>query len=144
VTVCSTPQGAVVWADRPSDGAGLWRLDAKTRAWEPLPLKGELPDKSADRHGMAYDSKRNRLLLFSNVGKRKGDVASYDFEKGVAKWLSPAGSGEALASCREAVYLPDADLVLIGGRVKEGGGWLWQAYDCCKNAWIGLELSGDD
>src|SRR5207249_2766332 len=139
VTVCATPEGAVVWADKTSGGAGLWRLDAKTRSWKALPLRGDLPDKSADRHGMAYDSKRNRLLFFSDAGKRKGDVAAYDLEKGEAKWLGPTGADKALVHCRETAYLPDADVVLIGGRARDNDGWLWLAYDCGKNAWAGLE-----
>jgi len=35
--------------------------------------------------------------------------------------------------------------VLIGGRVKDAtGGWRWLAYDCVANAWITVELPGDD
>ncbi len=146
VTVCATPAGAVVWADGRGDARnGLWRLDAETRAWKPLPLKGELPSKSADRHGMVHDAKRDRLLLFSDTGPKPGNVAVYDFKTGEAKWLDPAGADKALVHCRETVYLPDADLVLIGGRVKdEAGGWRWQAYDCGANAWVTVELPGDD
>jgi hypothetical protein len=135
----------VVWADqREGGGAGLWRLDARSRTWKQLPLQGELPAKSADRHGMAHDSKRGRLLLFSAIGKNKGNVAAYDLGSGKAKWLAPAGAARALVACRETVYLPDADLVLVGGRVKANEGWLWLGYDCGKNAWVGIELSGDD
>jgi hypothetical protein len=38
-------------------------LAAKTRAWSKLPLQGTLPRVSADEHGMAYDSKRDRLPI---------------------------------------------------------------------------------
>ncbi|MDB5310189.1 MAG: hypothetical protein JWO38_4391 [Gemmataceae bacterium] len=146
VTVCATPSGAVVWADARDGGkAGLWRLDAEARAWTALPLKGELPAKSPDRHGMTYDAKRDRLLLFSDNGPRKGNGAAYDPKTGEATWLDPAGADKALVHCRETVYLPEADLVLIGGRVTgEAGGWRWLAYDCQANAWVGLGLGGDD
>lgn len=145
-TVCSTPAGAVVWADpRLGERGGLWRLDSESRAWKPLPLIGELPAKTADQHGMAYDSKRDRLLLFSDAGPKKGNVAAYDFKTGEAKWLDPAGMDKALVHCRETVYLPDADLVLIGGRVKDAAGaWRWLVYDCASNAWGSVELPGDD
>lgn len=145
-TVCATPAGAVVWADpRSGTQGGLWRLDAESRAWKALPLKGELPSKSADRHGMSHDAKRDRLLLFSDNGPKAGNVAAYDFKTGEAKWLDPAGAGKALVHCRETVYLPDADWVLVGGRVKdEAGGWRWLAYDCAANAWLTVELAGDD
>jgi len=146
VTVCATPAGAVVWAEpRQGEKGGLWRLDAESRTWKPLPLEGELPSKSADRHGMVHDSNRDRLLLFSDTGPQAGNVAAYDLRTGQAKWLDAAGAEKALVHCREAAYLPDADWVLIGGRVKDAaGGWRWLAYDCKTNAWMSVELAGDD
>ena len=63
------------------------RLDA-SRRWKPLPLKGELPPKSPDHHGLAYDSKRDRLLFFSDLGKTKGDVAAYDVRSGGPAWYA--------------------------------------------------------
>ena len=114
VTVCATPQGAVVWADRrEGGGAGLWRLDEGTRLWKPLPLSGVLPAKSPDQHGLAYDSQRDRLLLFSGVDKNKGDVMAYDIASGIARWLNPAGKMAGAVPSRETVYLPDDDAVLL-------------------------------
>jgi lysophospholipase L1-like esterase len=145
VTVCATPEGAVVWADGRDGKAGLWRLDGSKRTWQPLPLTGALPDKSPDRHGMAFDSKRNRLLLFSEVGKKAGDVAAYDLKTGRAEWLAPMGGDKALCPSRETLYVSELDAVLIGGHVKGlDGEMLWPLYDCAKNAWLGLGLAGDD
>lgn len=146
VTVCATPKGAIAWADVRDNGKpGLWRLDAESRTWKPLPLKGELPSKSADQHGMAYDAKRDRLLLFSDNGPKKGNVASYDLKTGNAKWLDPAGMEKAIVHCRETIYLPEADSVLIGGRVKDNGGrWRWLTFHCAANAWGSFEFTGDD
>jgi hypothetical protein len=142
VTVCATPKGAVVWANHRQGGApGLWRLDG-ARTWQPLPLKGEMPQTSADHHGMAYDSRRDRLLLFSDLGKNRGDVLEYDFKTGATRWLNAAGRDKALAPCRETIYLPDADAVLVGAHAP--GGNLWLMYDCAANAWVGLELQGAD
>ncbi len=145
VTLCTTPQGAVAWADRLDGGAGLWRLDAGTLTWKPLPLMGELPAKSPDQHGMAHDCKRDRLLLFSSRGQHKGDVAAYDLKTGQARWLNPQGKDRAAAPSRETAYLPEVDVVLIGAHVAGNeGGLLWLAYDCAKNAWIGIDLAGAD
>ena len=140
-TVVSTPKGAAVWANIPSDSttSRLWRINAEKLAWDPLPLKGKLPYISADCSGMTYDSKRDRLLCFSSFAK--GDVAAYDFASGEAKQLDPAGRDKATAPSRETAYLPDVDAVLIGARV-EGGQWL--LYDCGKNAWFGVQLAGTD
>lgn len=142
-TVCSTPSGAVVWGDDRGTGKpGLWKLDAESRSWKPLPLKGELPSKSADQHGLAHDTKRDRLLFFSDNGPKAGNVAAYDVKTGEAKWLDPPVL--AKVHCRETTYIPEADLVLIGGRVKDGEGWRWLAFDCAANAWCTLALGGDD
>jgi hypothetical protein len=143
VTLATTKQGTVAWADKRGGGAGLWLLDGKSRTWKPLPLSGELPDKSPDRHGMAYDSKRDRLLFFSAVGKNKGDIAAYDMATGKAAWLHPTDFGAAAYSARETVYVPDQDLVLVGARVLERHkGWL--AYDGEINSWLEIEFSGAD
>lgn len=144
VTLCPTPKGVVAWADGRSGGAGLWRLDASERAWKSLSLKGPLPAKSADQHGMAYDSKRDRLLFFSDADKNKGDVASYDFKSGEAKWLNAAGKEKAAVHSRETIYLPELDAVLVGARVTLDSKQLWALYDCETNAWMGVELPGAD
>jgi hypothetical protein len=142
VTVCATPKGAVVWSNHQQGGGpGLWRLD-EMRTWKPLPLKGEMPQTSADHHGMAYDAKRDRLLLFSDLGKNQGDVLEYDFKTGATRWLNAAGKGKALSPSREAIYLPEDDAVLIGAHVAGGARWLM--YDCAANAWVGVDLKGAD
>jgi hypothetical protein len=143
VTVCATPKGAVVWANQRQGGAsGLWRLDAESRTWKPLLLKGEMPQMNADHHGMAYDSKRDRLLLFSDLGKNKGDVLEYDFKSATTHWLNAGGKEKALAQSRETAYIPEADAVLIGAHIK--GEKLWPMYNCASNAWVGVELKGAD
>src|SRR5262249_42203281 len=124
VTVCATPKGAVVWANHRQGGApGLWRLEG-ARTWKPPALKGEQAEASADHHGMAYDSHRDRLLLFSDLGKNKGDVLEYDFKTGTTRWLNAADKGKALSPSREAVYLPGQDVVLVGAHNPGGSLWL--------------------
>lgn len=144
VTVRETPQGAVVWAQDRKGAVGLWRLDADSRTWRPLPLQGELPATSADQHGMVYDAKRDRLLFFSGVGKRKGNAAAYDFRTGKARWLDPEGWEKAAVPCRENVYLPEHDLVLIGARFPQGEEKRWLVYDAAANAYRTVHLPGDD
>jgi hypothetical protein len=146
-TVCTTPDGAVTWANVRGGGEGIFRLDAEKRIWKPLPVKDKkvaFPQKSPDHHGLAYDSKRDRLLFFSDVGPRKGRVAAYDFKTEELKWLEPAGAAKALAPSRETVYVPEADAVLVGARVTDDDAQLWLAYDCAKDAWVGVSLAGDD
>jgi hypothetical protein len=145
VTVCGTPRGAVVWATARKGGPGLWQLDAKTLPWQPLPLKGDLPTRSPDRHGMVYDAKRDRLLLFSDVGTDKGRIAAYDFKTGRSDWLDPAGKDKTLVSFREAIYVDHLDAVLVAAHVPgEDGVPLWPLYDCAANSWSGVKLDGPD
>lgn len=143
-SVSATPQGAVIWAEKNTGGDGLWRLDAATRTWKPLPLTGTLPAKSFDSHGMVYDSKRDRLLCFSTVDKNKGDVTGYDFKTGAAKLLNAAGKDKAVVRPREGIYLPESDMVLIGAHISLDGQMLWLLYDCGKNAWFGVAFAGAD
>lgn len=144
VTLATTKAGTVAWADKRSGGgAGLWLLESSTRTWKELSLTGQLPDKSPDRHGLAYDSQRDRLLFFSAVGKQKGNIAAYEMPTGKAEWLNPTDMAAAALSARETVYVPAADLVLVGARVVERGN-KWLAYDCQSNSWLGIELTGAD
>ncbi len=144
VTLCATPQGAIAWGDkREGGGAGLWRLDAD-RVWQPLPLKGSLPQKTADMHGMAFDSQRKRLLFFSGIDKNKGDVLSYDFATGETQWLGANGKSLAAVPSRETIYIPEADAVLLGARAVVNEKLYWLLYDCSTNSWRGIELAGDD
>ncbi|MDB5384723.1 MAG: hypothetical protein JWM11_369, partial [Planctomycetaceae bacterium] len=141
-TVCSTPQGAIVWASKRGGGDGLWRLDAESRNWVELALSEKLPEKSADEIGLAYDSKRDRLLFFSNVGKKRGNVLAYDLQTVQTTWLDPKAMEHGAVPSRETIYLPDWDMVLLGARTNVDGQPYWLAYDCAANAWLGIELPG--
>jgi len=143
-TIISTPRGAVAWAQtvRDSTKTGLWRMDATKHTWQPLPLKGRLPRVGPDRHGAVYDSKRERLLLFS---EHVGDVTAYDLKAGEARLLNAAGKESARVRCREAVYVPECDMVLLAAHVKgPDGKTLWPVYRCGKNAWYGAQFAGTD
>src|SRR5258708_2208871 len=90
------------------------------------------------------DSKRDRLLFFSGSDKNRGDVTAYDFATGESKWLGAAGKQHAGVPSRETIYLPEADAVLLGARATVGDKLLWLLYDCERNAWRGIEFTGDD
>jgi hypothetical protein len=141
--VVTTPKGAVCWAPQIRDRVktGLWLMDPKNRKWKELPLKGKLPRVGPDRSGACYDSKRDRLLFFSSMAK--GDVTAYDFKTGEAKALAPAGKDKAVVPSREAIYLENCDMVMIGAHVGgPGGAMVMPLYDCAKNRWLGADLGG--
>jgi len=133
------PNGLLVWATPRL----LLQLDAKTMTWKELPLAGNLPGMRVDCHGMAYDSRRERLLFFSM--HLKGDVVAYDMKTHQVKRLAAAGGDKLPVFLREALYLPHADLVMAGTRrALEDGSICWLFYDCARNAWVGIRLPGDD
>ncbi|MCX7590854.1 MAG: hypothetical protein N2255_04415, partial [Kiritimatiellae bacterium] len=140
--LCPTPHGVVAWAS-----GKLWKVNWAKLEWEELPLSGvKLPAPSHEGHGLAYDSKRERLLLFSQAGR--GEVEEYDLKKGEALFLSPSGKEVSLLGdvrCRELVYLPEWDAVLIASRVPDGEAkWRWPVYDCEKNEWMAVLFSGEE
>ena len=137
-----TSRGIVGWAS-----GELWRPDVAGLKWEKLPLAGaKLPGASHEGHGMVHDARRDRLLFFSQAAK--GEVVAYDMKSGQASLLGPAGTGAgALGSirCRELVYLPEFDAVLIASRIPDAEGKMrWPVYDCAANAWKAVLLGGSD
>jgi hypothetical protein len=149
----TTPKGVVGWVGYPGRTQSLFLLDPGTHEWRPLPLTSPLPTASWHDHSMVYDAKRDRILLFAGLDKRKGDVAAYDPKSGAVTWLNAAGKGAIAAAAgnrtlyfQETPHLADQDLVFAGlFRVPgEGGKMLCPIYDCEKNAWFGAEFAGAD
>jgi Galactose oxidase, central domain len=147
-TLCRTPKGAVVLnhLKRGSHAIAFLLIDDATGAWKQMPLSGKLPGMSIDFLSTVYDSKRDRILIFAPREKGKpGSVVSYAMKTGEIKWLNPTGAEKAVARMRESVYLPEHDLVMVGGRVKDSGGkLLWLFYDCAENKWRAGDFTGDD
>lgn len=132
-----TPKGLTFWATPKL----LLRLHADASRWDELPVRGELPRMRVDHHGMAYDSRRDRLLLFSEF--LQGDVVAYDLKTGRARPLGATGGEGLHVFLREALYVPHADVVLAGTRrAGPDGRSLWPYYDCAANAWSSVALAG--
>jgi hypothetical protein len=132
------PKGLLVWASPKQ----LWQLDGQTMTWRKLPLRGALPRMRVDCHGMAYDSKRERLLFFSMY--LKGNVVACDMASGEVEALGPPGGRQLVNYIREALYVPHADVVFAGTRSPLPDGKMgWMVYDCGRNAWVAVRLAGD-
>lgn len=132
-----TPKGLVAWSV-----GQLWLLNPSTFKWKQLPLKGILPP--AGYAGFCYDSKRNRLLLYSARRKPDRDIVAYDMESGVAAPLSAKGRSKGSLS-REPVYVPEHDVVLAASKMQgKDGKWCWMLYDCEKNAYFTVFLGEKD
>jgi galactose oxidase-like protein len=135
---CSTPQGLTIWASSKE----LWRLDSQKMVWSKLPVKERLAGMRVDCHSMACDTKRNRLIFFYLRGKSP-EVNSYDLKTAAITRLKPVANAPIAGFCREAIYVPNADVVFIGKVVKlSDGKSYWLCFDCSKDEWIGVALGG--
>jgi hypothetical protein len=101
-----TPKGLVVYSEK-----GLFRFNVKAGKYEKLPWNG--PAFGAiwcDGHGLVYDSKRDCLWLANDKAIFRYDLATNTAAK--QETVKPKALG-AFIFYREAVYLADADLVLL-------------------------------
>ncbi len=105
----ATPKGLVAWT---ASGEGFWRVRAAGMTWEKLPIRGKIEPPGWDTEGLEYDSRRDRLLLFSANG---GDVTSCDLNNGEVRRLQPAGSRRAaVPACGKRCTCPTATPYLSG------------------------------
>jgi hypothetical protein len=143
VTLVPTPKALIGWAH---GGTMMWRLNAQTKTWESLPVKGKIFGPICDNAGMAYDAKRDRMLAFATMGKADTEMFAYDLASGQATTIEAAGADKVQDAYRasnakghfefrESVYLPDQDMVMNGAT--------GLFYDCAKNAWLKATIPSD-
>jgi hypothetical protein len=141
VTLVTTRAGLVAWAYARSGLVGLWRLRTDDKTWQSLPVKGTLFGPVVDNSGVAYDSRRDRLLFFTRDDKTGCKMAAYDFSSGEISAITAAGAdkvaaeSQAKANFREAVYLPQDDMIMIGATSF--------LYDCGRSAWFKTVIASD-
>jgi hypothetical protein len=142
-----TDKGLLCWAA----GGKVFRFEAEAKQWKALEAKGRLPSPSVDASGMAWDSKRNRLVMFPTAyGKPfAGKVVTFEIESGRVKLIEPPGIEVARTLpglARESVYLPEDDVVLIlaatlapaeGEKTRRTLG-----FDCARERWVVYTLGG--
>ncbi|MCG3179399.1 MAG: hypothetical protein BIFFINMI_01734 [Phycisphaerae bacterium] len=140
-----TPHGLAVWADKYGGSGlrtGLWMADVAHRVYRPV--AGTDPKDSTtlpppafgDRHGMTYDSKRDRVLIFHFGIKDKSRVWAVDLASREVAVLTPKGSDrfpDDASVGREATYVPSADVVIVCSSGKPAQHTL--IYDCAADAW---------
>lgn len=102
-----TPAGAIAYSDR-----GLFRYSAASNAWVRLPWSGPKPARGGwcDGPCLVYDSKRDCLWMAYDK-----EMFKYDFASGAAEKIAiakPAALDQYIFRGGEAVYLPEADLIL--------------------------------
>jgi len=143
LTVCPTPWGLVCWAPE----GRLYRYDPAAGAWKDLAVEGKLPGPAVDYSAIAYDARRDRLLLIrSDYGKPfDGQVWAVDLKGLTAAALEPANRAAAASvtfTIDRACYEPEGDLMLLCALLppEEDGSRRTPAYDCAGNRWVSLRI----
>ncbi|MGE3805639.1 MAG: hypothetical protein AB7K24_13265, partial [Gemmataceae bacterium] len=159
-TLVTTPHGVmgvpVNWRSRLKDSGyllpfdpeeqkdnGVYLYNAEKKAWQRLGEKQPAPQYLYEMTTLAYDSKRDRLLLHG-AGANRAEL--WAFERKAGKWIhlepkvAAPPDGAAPTCVREAVYLPDQDVLLTYGRGTGGQPEMW-AYQGADNTWSRIELA---
>lgn len=149
LTLTPTPHGLVCWT---AEGK-LFYNEQETLSWTEVKPNGEkLPGAVVDNSTLAYDSKRDRLLFFvKGYGDKtgySGEIHEMDWKSLKVRKLSPEGMKEASAIpylC-QIRYDPENDLMLVGGTMPPDAVNFRRtpAYDCAKNRWVEMKITGDD
>ncbi|MGA2500758.1 MAG: kelch repeat-containing protein [Tepidisphaeraceae bacterium] len=165
LTLTSTPKGLVCWthdgrlflgarasspalppATQPAAGNG----PAPIGQWTELKLTGRLPGSVVDSSTLTFDSQRNRLLFFRREYDSKkpydGQVYAVNLDTLEVSPLSPTGADlvRDIPYLCQIRYTPDHDLCLAAARMTIDGTQSTPVYDCARNAWTFLNLTGDD
>ena len=129
----------------PKQDTALYLFSAADRRWSRLDDGGAAPQKLYETASLAYDSKRDRIILHG-AGQNQDELWAFDLR--ARRWENlrprvetPPGGPPAVAS-REAAYLPDDDVVLAVGPSREDPAQpaTW-AYSAGENVWRRVEIA---
>ncbi len=147
--VVPTPKGMVAWTHVAHQTCGIFRFE-DGKEWVQLPLQGTIPVTVTDGSAAAYDSKRDQLIMITTRNHRdstvEGQVWTYDFATGVCEAKNPANMEAVKVArfAREAVYLPEDDLMMVGFILNVDGKSVVPFYDPAENNWLVAELAGSE
>ena len=125
LTLCAAGKDLYCWGGQYDQAVGMYKWQAETKNWETLKLSGvKLPGPECDHSGLAFDAKRNRLILFPK--KYTGTALRAGLPDARIAELKPGGANAAAATIgfwRELAYVPEADTVLlVGAALAPAGG----------------------
>lgn len=151
LTLAQTGQGLVAWTGpRRARHGDLFRFDRGQGQWRRVSFRGvTLPTSTTDNAGVAYDTKRRRLIFARKPysGRFDGTLHELDVNSRVMKRLSPQGAAAAAAIRRvfRLQYDPRNDLILVGAQLAPDADGVRRmpAYDPGRNRWISLRIDGE-
>ncbi|MDD5570207.1 MAG: kelch repeat-containing protein [Bacteroidales bacterium] len=133
----STPHGVIAWTRSTTGSFNLYLFQADSLKWRQLPVSGApILDSYCDNAGAGYDTKRDRLIMVSTPygmeDKIPPYVGSYDFKTGVSTTINPPNNAVfGTPFYREAVYLPDIDMIMFSA-LTDGKHMF---FDCATDSW---------
>lgn len=124
-------------ASKPNDTA-IYLFDAARRTWKRLNDSTPGPQHLYEMTSLAYDSKRDQVILHG-AGPKRDEL--WAFELAAYRWRNMQPQGAAPACSREAVYIPHEDVFLTYGPAPEDRTLpaLW-AYKVGENNWQRLDI----
>jgi hypothetical protein len=131
--------------DLPKQDNAVYRYSVARKQWERLGEPQASPQNLYELTTLAYDSRRDRLLLHG-AGQARDELWAFDLKTN--RWsplkptvAGPAGSMPPVCN-REAVCLPGPDVLLTFGPAREQrvAPALW-AYAAGENQWRRVELA---
>jgi hypothetical protein len=131
-------------ADQPAEDKALFLFEASKKRWKRLGDRQESPQNLYEQTSLAYDSKRDQVLLHGG-GKDRDELWSFDLQSNRWKNLKPKvarpADGDPPVCNREAVYLPDQDVFLTYGpaRRQQNRPALW-VYKVSENSWYQVAI----
>ena len=153
-TLVSTPQGVVGidvdWPSRLNDAgyqrrwtagvddrpAAVYLYDAAAHSWKRLDHdNAESPQNLYELTTLAYDSRRNQLILHGG-GPKRDELWTFDMQSGRWRNMHPESNGTPPTCSREGVYLPQQDVFLTVG----DGAWIWKP---AQNTWQSVRIPFD-
>lgn len=133
----------VTWNGQRMVDNDVYLLDVAGRKWKKLTQDGPWPQNLYEMTALVYDSKRDQLLLHGG-GEKRDELWRFRLDKGLWEKIEPLhaeGTNGRHPTCsREAVYLPNDDVLLTSGRVAGDQGTALWAYKIAENRWYRLEI----
>jgi hypothetical protein len=110
-------------------------FSAARKQWTRLDRTQPSPQNLYEMTALAYDTKRDRLILHG-AGARRNELWTFDFATRRWKNMQPAGDSPPCA--REAVYLPRQDWFVTLGSGRDPSMWSWSPVE---NVWKRLPVA---
>jgi hypothetical protein len=131
-------------ASQPPEDTAIYLFDASRKQWQRLSHGQPAPQNLYEMTSLAYDSKRDSVILHG-AGQKRDELWVFDVAPRRWKNMNPrvvAPEGAAPPVCtREGVYIPAEDVFLIYGAAPEDRTLpaMW-AYKVSENVWRRIDI----